>query len=182
MTFYNRFPDVLVARELIENHKKDIEDQKLENEKLRCQSAVINRRTKDLDSRRLALEENLNELNEQLIALDQQQFNLNGEKKNMAEMISLLKVTDDQNSILKGIEQKSLGKLNYLRHMSSWKKKEIKCSNFWLFQLISQLHVRMYVYLALVGVKLEILSSQVCWLKDPPTRLYRVFSTSQSIF
>ena len=74
---------------------------------------MITRRTKDLDSRRLALEENLNELNEQLRALDQQQFNLDAEDKNWAEMVSLLKMTDDQISALKGLEQMSLGKPNY---------------------------------------------------------------------
>ena len=100
------------------NLKKDIEDQKLENEKLRRQSATINQRTEHLESHRLALEKSLNELTEQLNALNQQQFNVNGEKKTLAEIQSLLKVSDDKNSVLKGIEKLSLGKLNYfLRYM-----------------------------------------------------------------
>ena len=100
------------------NLKKDIEDLKLENDKLRRQSSTINQRTEHLESHRLALEKSLNELTEQLNALNQQQFNVNGEKKTLAEIQSLLKVSDDQNSVLKGIEKLSLGKLNYfLRYM-----------------------------------------------------------------
>ena len=65
----------------------------------------------------------MNELTEQLNALDQQQFNVNGEKKTLGEIQSLLKVSDDQNSVLKGIEKFSLGKLNYLSAIIcvSWK-------------------------------------------------------------
>ena len=64
----------------------------------------------------------MNELTEQLNALDQQQFNVNGEKKTLGEMQSLVNVSDDQNSVLKGIEKMSLGKLNYLFAIYvSWK-------------------------------------------------------------
>ena len=104
------------------NLKKDIDDLKLANEKLRRQSATINQRTEHLESHRLDLEKSLNELTEQLNALDQQQFNVNGEKKTLGEMQSLVKVSDDQNSVLKGIEKMSLGKLNYLFAIYvSWK-------------------------------------------------------------
>ena len=75
---------------------------------------MINRRTQQLDSRRLALEEHLKQLNEQLAEIDERNFSVDGEKKNLEEMISFLKATEDQNSILKEIEKSAFGKLNNL--------------------------------------------------------------------
>ena len=102
------------------NLSKNIEDQKLENQKLKRKSALLACQTQQLNARRDSLEVNLKELTEQLEALEE--IFIEGDKEKLQEMKSLQQVAGDQNSLLGGIfEKMTLGKLkrwywNFLNH------------------------------------------------------------------
>ena len=89
---------------------KNIEDQKLENQKLQRKSALLACQTQQLNAKRDTLEVNLKELTEQLEALEE--IFIEGDKEKLQEMKSLQQVAGDQNSLLGGIfEKMTLSKL-----------------------------------------------------------------------
>lgn len=93
---------------------KDIEDQKLENQKLQRKTALRACQTQQLDSRRDALEKNLKELTDQLEAFEE--FSIDEDKEQLQKMKSLQKVTGDQNLLLKvKFEKMTLGKWKNIR-------------------------------------------------------------------
>ena len=101
----------------LSNHRnlwKDIEDQKLQNQKLQRKSALLACQTQQLDSRRDALEKSLKELTEQLEAFEE--FSIDGDKEQLQKMKSLQKVVGDQKSLLKEkFEKMTLGKQKNIR-------------------------------------------------------------------
>ena len=93
---------------------KDIEDQKLQNQKLQRKSALLACPTQKLDSRRDALEKSLKELTEQLEAFEE--FSIDGDKEQLQKMKSFQKVAGDKNLLLKEkFEKMTLGKRNNIR-------------------------------------------------------------------
>ena len=86
------------------NPWKDIEDQKLENQKLQRKTALLACQTQELDARRDALEKNLEELTEQLEAFEK--FSIDGDKKQLQEMKSLQQVLGYRNSLLEVLLEK----------------------------------------------------------------------------
>ena len=93
---------------------KDIEDQKLQNEKLQRKSALLACQTQQLDAKRDALEKNLKELTEQLEAFEE--FSIDGDKEQLQKMKSFQKVVGDQNLLLKEkFEKMTLGKWKNIR-------------------------------------------------------------------
>ena len=105
------------SRPFLSNHRnlwKDIEDQKLQNQKLQRKSALLACQTQQLDSRRDALEKSLKELTEQLEAFEE--FSIDGDKEQLQKMKSLQKVVGDQKSLLKEkFEKMTLGKQKNIR-------------------------------------------------------------------
>ena len=86
------------------NPWKDIEDQKLENQKLQRKTALLACQTQELDARRDALEKNLEELTEQLVAFEK--FSINGDKEQLQEIKSLQQVLEYRSSLLEVLLEK----------------------------------------------------------------------------